>query len=373
MKTVSLRLITDDERRFAETFQQVTKMCLDVFKDSKGRGAELQDYKNLKKNLKRFSNYPFMPVLYKQMADWDKELIDIFQSKRHSSKKIENIKTAADTLTKLFASGNIEQAYQYSKIAAQAVNAIEKRGVNTNDFIKNKRNPLYIENPLFFGRTGLLTQFEKSDMERIVEKNLDEFCWTYMPLPESKVNNYEFIAHWITQLKNSPDKVELSKYDFEKYSEFAYSSDEFDELKKAVTTYLKSNNKKLIPAILSMLENLPDLYQINEDQKKTISVVYRGLALDDYPDEDDIIETEQTNGFVATSTSKSVAKRFSYRIGHLESKQARRSDYGAVITYDVTPDAILLDTAVFGGLFGEDEIIIDVNKATVKHIEINEK
>ena len=54
--------------------------------------------------------------------------------------------------------------------------------------------------------------------------------------------------------------------------------------------------------------------------------------------------------------------------GHLESS-TRRSDYGFMITYSVSSKSIILDTRIFGSIYGEDEIVIDSNKAKIKDIE----
>ena len=373
VKIVPVRLVNDYEKHFAEAFQEVVKLSLDTFKERGWHGASLDAYKKYKKALKRFSNYPFMKPLMSRIQEWDKELIDLFQSKRQPEKKSEDIKQASANLTKLFMSGNIADAYNYSKSVEEMIDRTKSRGSRPEDIIKKKRNPLYIENPLFFGREGLLEQFTKEDMLAIVEKDLDVYEWTYMPLPAEKAANFEFIVHWIQQLKNTSEPVKLTAKLFNAYSEYAYDSNEFSKIKELVKEYLHGNNKKIIPEILNQLERIPDLKRTNDDQKKSITTVYRGLAIDEDTTEDDIIKMEHKNRYVATSESRYVAERFSFQIGHLESRSARRSDYGAIITYKVTPADILLDTRIFGGIFGESEILIDATKASIDEIEFNER
>ena len=47
----------------------------------------------------------------------------------------------------------------------------------------------------------------------------------------------------------------------------------------------------------------------------------------------------------------------------MEREEDRRSDYGWVETFKVTPDDIILDTTIFGGIFNEEEIIINPRRA----------
>jgi hypothetical protein len=368
VKTVPVRLIDDYEIHLATAFQEIVNLGLEAF-PSKGKGTDLAKYKIFKKSLIKYSNYPFVKPIMQKVKEWDIELIDIFQAKRHALTKNQEILKMSANLTNLFLSGNIDSAYEYAKSIENTVANNKKRNYDVNSYIGKKHNPLHIENPLFFGRYGLLNQFEKDDMIDIKNKNLNEYKWTYLSLPENKMSDFEYIVHWIQELKNNPNPVELSPGLYNKYSEFTYSSSEFEELKKTLEQYLHGNNKNLIPKIIELLNKIPDLNQTNEDQKEKITEVYRGIAIEEGTTKKNIVEQEKRNKFVATSKRRYTAKKFAFRLGHLESMENRRSDYGAIITYETTPDSILIDTSILGGVFGESEVIIDVSKAKIKDID----
>jgi hypothetical protein len=373
MKKLPVRLINDDEKHFAEIFQYIVKLTLDTFKVKGWTGSNLEQYKKFKKELKRFSNYPFMVPLIKKIREWDNELISLFQSKRHVAQKNSEIKTLSTELMTLFMNGSIDEAYNYSLSVKQFIDSTKNRRNDIDDIIGAKRNPLYIENPLFFGRNGLLDQFTKEDMIELIKIDLNINKWTYMPLPENKIQDFEFIVHWIQQLQSSSDPIEISSSIYSKYAEYAYSSVDFDRLKNLLKTYLHENDKSIIPQIINQINKIPDLAKTNDDQKLKISTVFRGIAVDETTTKKDIKTQELQNKYVATSLSQRVAKRFSYQIGHLENEKNRRSDYGAVITYEVNYDSIILDTNILGGIFGESEIIIDVSKSKIIDIEMNYK
>ena len=367
MKTIPVRLITHDERWLTEAFQEIVRLTLDVFSSADGRGANLAAYKALKKAMKRFSNYPFIQVFSNSFAEWDAELISLFQNKRHGERKKVEIVQASNHLMKLFMSQNIPSAYQYAGEVRQMIDSMKDAPIKVNDVISQKRNPIFIENPLFFGRQGLLKKFEQSEMKELISKNFDEYCWTYMRLPEEKETDFEFIVHWIQQLRNTSDPVALDSSLYSMYSQFAYSSRDFEILQGLVDRYLRNNDRDIIPKILAMLEKIPDLKQTNDDQKKEITKVYRGIPSADLS-LDGIEAEDQKRRYVATSISQRVAERFAFGITHLE--RGRRSEEGVILTYRVTPEAILLVTRIFGGVYGESEVLIDATKAELIDMDV---
>lgn len=367
VKIVPVRLISSSEKEFAHAFQELIQMTNNVFSGNKGRGASMEDYKKLKRDIKRYHNYPFAQTLFDRIQEWDKELIDVINSKRGVAKKSEMLRQNSAKLLQLFSSGNIPAAYSQAQQMKSLIASLDKTQIDPKKVISNKRNPFYIENPLFFGRNGFLNQFEKDDMDNIIRKNLDEYCWTYMPLPDNRATDYEYIAYWIMNLQKNSDPVELSAHSFSKYAEFAYSTEQFDVLKKMVENYLRGNQKQLIPKILQILEKIPDLKATNDDRKNQITTVYRGIP--NVEDINQVMAEEKNAQFVATSTYKGAAERFAMKIGHLESKSSRRSETGMILTYSVTPNDIILDTTIFGGVFNEDEVLINSRTAKLESYE----
>jgi len=369
MKIVPVRLITEHERCFAEVFQEILGLTLKAFPGAKGRDTNLLAYKELKKQLKRFHNYPFVKVITQRTSEWDRELIDVFQSKRGIPNKQKNLTQKTDQLVQLFMNNNFNAAFSLAKEVQGIIHGVEKFSLNPNELLKTKKNPLYIENPLFFGRNGLLPQFEKHDQEEVLSKNFDEFKYTFLPLPDEKVNDFEFIVYWIQSLKSKDQPVELNPHEFKYYNEFVYGSELFEELKKKVDSYLHSNLKSLIPEILSLIKKIPDLNQTNEELKHEIHTLYRGVPLEADSTFDQVQTHEQEQKIVACSKSRNVAKRFAFQIGHLESEDSRRSEEAVIIKYNITPEAILLDTSVLGGVYSEEEVLIDTSKVNFDDVE----
>jgi hypothetical protein len=108
--------IDDETRSILSTFQDILKTLLSIYHDKSGdkRGQikSLKDFKNLKKEMKRYHNYPFMKPILKQLDQINQELIDSIQSKR-TSKKIEMLNI--DSALSIWKSGNISQAISASK------------------------------------------------------------------------------------------------------------------------------------------------------------------------------------------------------------------------------------------------------------------
>ncbi len=373
MKTVATRLITDDERYLAEGFQELIKITMEsaVFaKNTKSSSASIADYKKLRKSIKRFQNYPFITNINSTIAKMDKQIIDTYKGKIGSKSKTSELVTKTNELEAMFRSGDVTNAGQLTTDVLEMSKVLAKGQANPSSNLENFRNPYFIENPLFFGRNGLLTQFTTEDMEALLEKDLSIFCYTYMPLPESRTVDYEFIVHWIQELKENGGDVEISANEYAKYAQFAYSPHEFDALKNMVDRYLSNNEKYLIPQIIEGINKIPDLKKTNDDCKQHITTVYRGISYDrDETEFKDIVPMDRKQQYVATSLNFRAAKRFAYQIGHLESEDSRRSDRAVIITYKVSPEAIIMDTRIFGGKFGESEILIDATKAKVDDIQ----
>ena len=353
---VPVRPITDYERHMAVAFQEMLQINVDFW----GNPSE-KTYQLFKNRILKYNNVPFFGKIKEFIGSTDTSLREIEAADKTDITQLDQIVKRAETA---LLRGNIPEFVRWSNQINAAT--LSKRGSQTG-FHKHL-GPWYKENPLFFGSVGLLHKFEKQDQQDIIKTDLTKPMWSYLTIPESQSHNYEFLVWWIMKLQTSDQPVEISKKDFVNYAEYAHDGKIFSEFKNLLTNYLESNQKDLIPKIVSLLNELPDIKQMNDERKNKITTVYRGIATDGISHKE-ILEKEKANRYVATSVYKRVAERFALQIGHLESEDARRSEEGAIITYSVDKDSILFDTSILGSVYGEEEVIIDTSKADLVDIE----
>lgn len=352
--TVTAFEISDDIKEILEIFQEALSIIYKYYHsttgDKRGKLVSIDEFKKLKREIRRFHNYPFMKPVMDHLNQLQQEIINHIQSKR-TFRKVQKYNTLPSTqsIIDIWKTGNITASIQASSKYHSLVNAA---GIKSSDPLQNKVNPFYIENPLFFGSNNLLTKFEKSEILEVISKDFNQYKYSYMPLNELSKNNFQYIAYFILNLQTSPVKKQLSGQELSKYFDMTFVDNEYKKLISIVREYLRNNKKSNIPIILRMIEKFPEIYTANENAKNSITVVYRG-----YPDDPDHYKLEDPE-FFATSKYRHVAKRFALQIGHLESEDKRRSEIGIIDTFKVNPDSILLDTTIFGGIFGEGEVII---------------
>ena len=353
---VPVRPITDDERDMAIAFQEMLQINVDFWENPSEK-----TYQVFKNNILKYNNVPFFKKIKKFISDTDESMKEIYIADKTDLSQLRQITKRAEVA---LLGGNIPEFVRWSnQIDA---NTLSKRGA-TVKFHKHL-GPWYKENPLFFGSVGLLHKFEKDDQLEILKTDLHKPLWTYLSIPESQSHDYEFLVWWIMKLQTTNQPVEISKKDFINYAEYAHDGKIFSEFKKLLKNYLYDNKKESIAKIISMLSQLPDIKQMNDERKNTITTVYRGIATDGMSNKE-IVDKEKENQYVATSVYKRVAKRFALQIGHLESEESRRSEEGAILTYSVDADSILFDTSILGSVYGEEEVIIDTSKAKLIDIE----
>jgi hypothetical protein len=348
--------ISKDTRQILETFQDILKVLLKFYHsnkygDKRGQLQSLKDFKELKKETKRFHNYSFMHPIMKQMNLIQNEFKDMFQAKRSARKfDTSELRSHIDQ----FKRGNWKSAKALKPTIQQFSTAQKKP-------LEYKFNPFYIENPLIFQTNDFLRQFEKTDIEEAANKDLNKFKYSYVPLNDMVESNFQYLAYMILNLSDKPMTKELSGSEIKSYFDLTITDPEYKKLIKMVKSYLSDNDKSLIPQIVKMMNDFPEIQSANEKSKETIGNLYRGFPDEHYP---------KIADFIATSKSRHVAKRFAFQIGHLESEDNRRSESGVIETYEVTPDDIILDTTIFGGIFGEQEVIIKGNVKPIKRIHV---
>lgn len=138
------------------------------------------------------------------------------------------------------------------------------------------------------------------------------------------------------------------------------------QIDKIVSDYIKTNDKKLIPSILKIINNDEDLKKLNDQLKHSVTVVYRGIALDDKDlTIEDIIDYDKKQKYVATSRSEQIAKEYAKGRGQLNGKKSSKPEKGCVLTYEVTSDDIVFDLSTFDKEYGTIETIITPKTATI--------
>ena len=347
-----------------KTFQEVMAIVYDFYHaskrgDKRGQLNSSRDFKKLKTEMKRFHNYPFMAPMIKQLQSVQKELIDNVQAKRQE-RRVDGseFELSLNRALSAWKTGDPTKAIQATR-ELQAFTVSSQKASQTP--LKNKFNPFYIENPMIFQSRNFLETFEQSEIRQVIETDFTQSKYSYLPLNELSKNDFQYLAYFILRLRKSPDEINLAGSQLRKYFDMALGGDEYNALIKMVKEYLSNNNKSLLPEIMQKVNQFPEIKSANDRAKHSVTEVFRGYPT--YDEEDDETPIQMDDKYMATSKSRRVATNFAMAIGHMEREEDRRSDYGWVETFSVTPDDIILDTTIFGGIFNEEEIIINPRRA----------
>lgn len=360
-------------------FQEVLKILYEAYHeggykgDKRGRLDSPKKLQELRKTLKRYHNYPFIDMIAQRIESTYNEYVEATKAVRQTKKQMPQIQQGIDKILAAWKTHNpakIRQATEFAREFAQNARKASKR----DEVLKYGFNPVYHENPLFLRSARFLEVFEQSEIERAMNLDLDEYRYAYLKLPNNKHTDYQYLAYFLLNLQNSPGEVELSNTKLKKYFDMAFSNEEYAELTKLVEGYLSQNKKENIPLIVEKIKQFPEIQEANERSKEKYDRVFRGIGIHfdeeegSPPSEQEVLDRDRESRFVATSDDYDAALNFAYSRGHLMSRDTRNNDLGYIIIYDVTPEAIILDTSIFGGIFNESEIVIDVSKASVKEI-----
>jgi hypothetical protein len=369
-KTVTVKEISNDEKNIIKNFIELLKYTYDFFQD---KDKNVQKYNEFKRDIVPYLREPYAKPIVNRITQIDNELQRIGAAKNRVTNVLKDFNDDIKKLEKLFYSKNFGASASFARVVNRKIDALKNASRSPEKEVKEYKNPFRKADPIIFQSAGLLRSFEFDEMEKMINKDYSKFKYSYLNFPATKLKDYEYLVYWIQHLQDSKKKVDLSYDLYNKWTEFLFLDNEsFGELKKIVDDYLHGGNKKLIPDILAKLKEFPELYKTNEKLKKSHSIVYRGVG--GYGGEDEknepskkqVIDADKKARYVATSVSKYTAEKFAKMIGHLES--GRRSDWGYVLAYKVNPSAIVLDTQIFGSIYGEDEILIDVTKAQLEDV-----
>lgn len=231
----------------------------------------------------------------------------------------------------------------------------------------------FMSMPSFFGTTRLLQHIGPRELDKVKSLDFSKPLYTAIDFPSRKTDSLDYGLYFLLQLTDSPKPRRMTDASgLRTHTKVRYAEDKaYQRLLKLIDAYLHSNNKKLIPEIISLINANPTLKAANDKAKKKIKVVYRGLGFAEGDDtsNEEIEQREHDQEYVATSLSRRAALNFALQIGHLESAESRRSNSGVIITYKVTPEAILLDTDILETVYNEREILIDARLATIESID----
>lgn len=224
-------------------------------------------------------------------------------------------------------------------------------------------------------KMGLLDSFDKNDWKQLnsIKFDMNKTYFNYLPELSFK-NDFETFVYFIQKIKSDKAKqIKLDTIEFQDYLEILYrNNSEFKQFKKIVDNYLHSNDKKLIPKILDFLEKFPIIKEENEERKKKIKTVYRGIHIS----RDDPLYYGFRNRknvdfeFAATSLTQSTAKDFAVGLGGILMKPNKEGEReGLMLTYSTTPSSIIIDFNILGSVFGEGEVYINTKKSKLINVE----
>lgn len=360
---VTPRPLERSETEYLKAFQEMLEVILTYFSESEHFKGNLDD---LKAAINRFSNYPFAS-----------KLIDTVNSMNNEFDTIQQAKTQPDNLdlivqtTKQLEAQFLKGKFDNSLVAKlnQLLTAANTRNKNVDDELGKYKNPMKIEDPLFFGTDNFIRSLSENNMKDIVRTNV-EGKYTFLDVPYTDTN-FQYMVFFFNNLKDNDEPIELSAHQADKVIRYENRNNaEFDELMGLVKRFLISNERAVLPEILKMLNKFPKLKALNQ-KAKVDRTVYRGIKHREGADGESLgydHDMAMEQRYVSTSTDRDVALRFALGIGHLESLKSARTD-GTLITYRVPFDAIVLDTMIFGGKYLESELIIDALKSEVTDLK----
>jgi hypothetical protein len=348
-----------------KTFLQELLKFLDIiFNFFENKEETIEVYNNFKKEIDPYLKYKYAEYIKKYIDTTDKDILEIQKSKQI---KDSSLIDAYNKVEKQFFKGEVNET-----------DLLMLSTLNKKISLKNKKettaiskyNPFKVEPEYIFLTNNLLKSgFNKKDLTSLISKNLETYKYSYLKFPKNKEKDIQYLIYFIQELTRINDSVSISNKTYQIYSDFLFrESKDWSKLKKTVEDYLLNNNKKLIPSIIEELNKFPELNKINNKLIKKTKEVYRGVGGNGLK-EKDVIKQEKKNKYVATSLSKYAAKNFAYGIGHLEKQDQRRNKDSYIITYQTNPNNIILDTRIFGSVFGENEVLINTSKAKIKNIE----
>jgi hypothetical protein len=312
---------------------------------------------------------------YKFAKEFLKEIEEYLSSINVEEKSIHNFPSLNKFILK-FKEGKIDEIFDdVSAIRSHAETYISNLRKKAKMFYKGSK---IIKRSTPFTRMGIFDEFTKEDLSEVSSKDLSKFCYSYIfPKLDSKGNleipshtsTLEFYFYIIKKLKDTPKPIRLDTYSFEIYKRILDSK--FEELRSLVMNYMKTNDKSEIEKIKALIT--PDIRKSMLKVLRGKKQVYRGIGFfeEDREDitEESIKEMEKKIRYVSTSPNYSMAMRFAKGQTQFDSSEVTRN-LSYILTYDISSkDSVILDTSIFGQVFNETDVLIDVEKAKLISID----
>lgn len=287
-----------------------------------------------------------------------------------------NLKTNKDEIHSHFhamknaiLSGKKDELEKYGKKLKKLIDPIDAH-VDVQKKAAHHFDQRYKNSITIFGTTRLLDTLTEADYEKIAAIDTSKPLYTGIDFPFKKLkDDWDYIVYFLTHLtsENEPLQFGADSHEFRTFLRVKFEgNDKFKKLRELMDAYLHSNDKSLVTEILELINAIPAIKEANDKRRNEIHKVYRGVGFgQDAPSEDEVIEEDRREKFVATSSSLYAARNFAMQKGHLEHDDMRRSEVGMIIEYAVDADAVLFDTEVVETKYHESEILIDATKAKV--------
>jgi hypothetical protein len=337
------------------------------------RSFTMEHVQEFRKVLEQYGK-PFK-FAQRMMADID-EMLGVHQkmvkSGEHLKTHMPAIKHHSGNLKAAFLSGDKEAMRKHKAELDKRLDDVD-HNIDVAGNVQRRLERTFSESPSIFGTTRLLKNIGDTEYRHVKALNFDDQLYTTNDFPHGKTDEFDYVLHFLLQLNSSPKPRRVTDAgEFRISNKVRYANDgKFERLMKLTDQYLHSNDKELIPEIKALIDSVPEIKRANDKAKLKIKTVYRGIAIGENQSSSSVAieRQERKQRYVATSDSRHAAKNFALQKGHLESDENRRSELGVIITYSVTPAAILFDTRVVDTAYNESEILIDATKATIENIE----
>jgi hypothetical protein len=332
------------------------------------------NFNSIKNEISKYKKYKFITPILTQISQISSSL------KKGSSTNIDNlilkvIKTKNE-IEKNIISLNFNSIKNLS--TEEDYNKISNYFKSGDDIISSKLKINILKSSfsdLFSGgkKKGFLSSFDKDDWNSLNKHTfINNITYFSYLSPPTNASTFDYIVYYITKIKTDKNSIELEKDEFIDYINSLYNNNKkYLKFKSLVDDYLFSNKKNLILKILNFLDEFPIIKKENEKRKKLIKTVYRGISFEERDElYNKLLDKKQVDfEFAATSMDKNSALNFAFKRGHLDSLTYRGNNFGLLITYEVNKNSILIDFSVLGGVFGEDEVLINTKKSKIKRVE----
>lgn len=248
----------------------------------------------------------------------------------------------------------------------------ENKAKNYKAFVKT----ISYANHFFNGgqRSGLFDSYDSSTIREIIDIDVTKYSYSYLfpqvtssglKVPD-RTSEIHYLSYIILHLKPTSKPIRLAAEEYEIYQRIM--NPKFETIRELVNKYAFNNDKSVVSTIESLMDN--DLRRAMLATSRT-NRVYRGLNVDEDENisEKAIEAADKKTKYVSTTKLKHVAERFAKGLGHLMDQNTETSGQHIVLTYSITPDAIVIDTSIFGQAYNENDILIDATKAKLIDVE----